>query len=285
VAAASGLRERVPLLACGLVSLVLAATAWSPVHRAFGHSPEPSAPTARSPATPDILHELAAAALFGTAAARLEPVAAGEEALLLVGTIARAGRPADGLAIIGPTAPRAIAYTVGQPLPGDYTLSAVFEDRVVVTRNGGERTLYLPRTDLGALLAALGRSSGTVDAPEPPPDLEREAAVQRDPLFQMAAGEWTFGGLNPKPRLVGGRVVGALLTPEGGDATALARRADLRPGDVLTAIDGQPLAAVAGLPAQLRALEGRQAQLTVQRRSGETSVIVVSLPKLDHDDT
>jgi len=276
------LRARGPLLACVIVGLAIGADGVG----ALRHVPAAAHRGAEAPLATDdggALARLAAAPLFGSAAPAA-PVAALERALVLVGTIARTDARA-GFAILGTSPADARLTAVGGRLPGTYVLESVYADHVVVLREGVSRALYLPRAGLGGLLVSEAAATQVVaEAPPSAEELKREAAIQKDPLYLMAAGQWTFGGFNPKPHLVGNRVAGVTLTPRGGEATALAGKIGLRPGDVLTEVDGQPLAGAAELPAQLRALEGRQVQLTVAHKNGETAVLVVSLPVVDHDD-
>ncbi len=280
-----GLRERLaargPAIASVAFGIAIVADAAREVRHLAQQPARPPAAAVRAGDTDTSLARLSGVPLFGTdAPATALPSV--EAALVLIGTVALPDAR-RGLAIVGPTALQARLYGVGGQVPGEYTLRAVYADHVELERDGVLRSLFLPRADLGRLLGST-ETVAVADVEPPAEVLRREAEVQKDPLYLMSAGQWTFGGFNPRPKIVGGRVVGALLTPRGGDAAALARKVGLRAGDVLTEVDGQPLGNASQLPAQLRALEGRQVQLTVQRPGGEAAVLVVSVPTVEHDD-
>jgi len=278
-----------PAVLCALVGLAALADGVRVAQRWWIHPPSRAASRGRAEhpgATASPPAALNAAGLFGAEAAGAAAQPLEDANLVLVGVVALPD-PRQGYAILGPSAASVQSYRAGGTLPGMYTLAEVYPDRVVLERAGAARVLYLPHADLAKLLGTLPRN----DVPAPVSEAEAQAAdaavqaaLEKDKLFMMAAGEWTFGGVNPKPRIVGGRLTGVILNPSGTDAE-VAARAGIRYGDLLTEIDGQPLPDLAHLPQRLRALEGRgQVQLTVQHTSGETAIVVVSLPVVEHDD-
>jgi general secretion pathway protein C len=167
--------------------------------------------------------------LFGQA-----PLAAGNGAnapqtsmpLVLTGVIA-ANNPNDGLAILGPSAAATKVYAVGDDIPGGARLHAVLSDHVLLERNGGLEALALPHLINGnAPLPSLSA------APIAPVIDRMRELVSRDPGI--------IGDImRPEPVFAGGKQQGFRVYP-GRDAEAFLRLG-LRPGDLVTAIDGTPL--------------------------------------------
>jgi general secretion pathway protein C len=168
--------------------------------------------------------------LFGAA-----PVAAGNGAnapqtsmpLVLTGVIA-ANNPNDGLAILGPSAANTKVYAVGDNIPGGARLHSVLDDHVLLERNGALEALALPRQ-----LSGNAPPPSLSAAPTEAPVIDRmRELVSRDPGI--------IGDImRPEPVFAGGKQQGFRVYP-GRDAEAFLRLG-LRPGDLVTAIDGTPL--------------------------------------------
>src|SRR5487761_729641 len=168
--------------------------------------------------------------LFGSA-----PVAAGNGAnapqtsmpLVLTGVIA-ANDPRDGLAILGPSVAATKVYAVGDNIPGGARLHAVLSDHVLLERDGVLEALALPR-QLGASAPPPSMSAAPIQAPV----MQRmRELVSRDPGI--------IGDImRPEPVFAGGKQQGFRVYP-GRDRDAFVRLG-LRPGDLVTAIDGTPL--------------------------------------------
>jgi general secretion pathway protein C len=147
--------------------------------------------------------------------------------MVLTGIIA-GNDPQNGLAILGPSAQAAKVYAVGDNLPGGAKLHSVYNDRVVIDRNGTLESLALPRQ------AAAGG---------PPPSA---AALQNDNpalehMRRMISEQPGLIGdvLRPQAVQVQGHVQGFRVYP--GRNRAAFTRLGLRPGDEVTAINGTPL--------------------------------------------
>src|SRR6185437_17129028 len=99
-----------------------------------------------------ILATVVNAHLFGTA-----PLANSTDApptnmqLVLTGVIAVKGHPDQGQAIIGANVADAKLYMVGTAISGGARLHAVYDDRVLLERNGTLETLMLPRNMLNGV--------------------------------------------------------------------------------------------------------------------------------------
>jgi len=168
--------------------------------------------------------------LFGTAPA----AAAGNGAnapqtsmpLVLTGVIA-ANDPRDGLAILGPSSAATKVYAVGDNIPGGARLHAVMSDHVLLERDGSLEALALPRQ-----LAGSAPPPSLYAAPQAPVLDRMRELVSRDPGI--------IGDImRPEPVFAGGRQQGFRVYP-GRDRDAF-MRLGLRPGDLVTAIDGTPL--------------------------------------------
>ncbi|MGH8201562.1 MAG: type II secretion system protein GspC, partial [Steroidobacteraceae bacterium] len=167
--------------------------------------------------------------LFGVA-----PVAAGNGAnapqtsmpLVLTGVIA-ANDPRDGLAILGPSVAATKVYAVGDNIPGGARLHSVLSDHVLLERDGHLEALALPHQLAG------NSAPPSISAAPTAPVLDRmRELVSRDPGIIADI-------MRPEPVFAGGKQQGFRVYP-GRDREAFVRLG-LRPGDLVTAIDGTPL--------------------------------------------
>ncbi|MGH8260612.1 MAG: type II secretion system protein N, partial [Steroidobacteraceae bacterium] len=159
---ASTLRSRAPQAAVWVLALALGVQAAIIVTRlagAGGQAVLPAQPAAAAPSRQTVdIAAITNAHLFGAAPAA---AATGNAAnapqttmsLVLTGTIA-ANDPKDGLAILGPNPTAANVYAVGDNVPGGARLHAVYQDRVLLERNGHLESLMLPRQLAGGAAAA-----------------------------------------------------------------------------------------------------------------------------------
>ena len=174
------------------------------------------------------------AAITGTHLFGEAPVAASNGAnapqtsmpLVLTGVIA-ANNPNDGLAILGPSASSTKVYAVGDGIPGGARLHAVLSDHVLIDRGGVIEALTLPHQATGNA---------------PPPSLSAApVAPVIDRMRELVSRDPGIIGdiMRPEPVFAGGRQQGFRVYP-GRDAEAFLRLG-LRPGDLVTAIDGASL--------------------------------------------
>jgi len=149
--------------------------------------------------------------------------------LVLTGVIA-ANDPRDGLAILGPSVAATKVYAVGDDIPGGARLHGVLSDRVLLERNGRIEALALPRQPSGAGLSA------------PPPSL---SAAPTQPVLErmrelVTRNPGIIGDImRPEPVFAGGKQQGFRVYP--GRDPEVFLQLGLRPGDLVTAIDGTPL--------------------------------------------
>lgn len=208
-----------------LVVLIGAQIAALLTSRPSGMPSAPPAATSSSVQAVD-LPSILRSNLFGAAAANTDPNAAPTTSLSLVlsGIIADQD-PQRGYALIGPSATAIKVYAVGASLPGGARLHSVLPDRVLLDRGGTIESLPLPRRISSAA------------APPPvamaPPGGERVQQFVRD--NPGVIGEI----LRPQAVLADGRQRGYRVYP--GPNQAAFNRLGLRPGDLVTAINGTTL--------------------------------------------
>jgi general secretion pathway protein C len=148
--------------------------------------------------------------------------------LVLTGIIS-ADDPNNGLAILGENAAAAKVYAVGDNIPGNAKLHSVYGDRVVIERNGRLESLMLPRQTQGG--------------PAPPPStsaLQTESPVF-DRMRKLITEEpgLVADVMRPQPVFAQGKQKGYRVYP--GRNRQAFMRLGLRPGDLVTAINGTPL--------------------------------------------
>jgi general secretion pathway protein C len=141
--------------------------------------------------------------------------------LVLTGIIA-GHTPQDGLAILGPNANSTRVYAVGQRVPGNATVHAIYEDRVLLDRGGNIEALTLPRR------------TGTVHGHSP-----ALSAVNRVERALESQPGLLGDVMRPQPVFVDGHQRGYRVYP-GRNARAFTSLG-LRNGDLVTAINGTPL--------------------------------------------
>jgi general secretion pathway protein C len=195
----------------------------------------PPPPVAALPVTAPLdVGTLINAHLFGNAAAQATGDAANAPAtsmpLVLTGLFAT-DDPKEGMAIIGESAQGAKFVTVGQQVPGGAQLHSVYNDRAIIDRAGVLESVFLPKTTGGSLAMA-----------PPPPQGQpqgNEAVVER--MRQMVNNDPGLIGSLMRPQAVfaGGKMRGFRVYP-GSNRQAFARMG-LRPGDLVTGINGTPL--------------------------------------------
>jgi general secretion pathway protein C len=188
------------------------------------------------PAAPPLdIGTLINAHLFGNAAAPATGDAANAPAtsmpLVLTGLFATED-PKEGMAIIGESAQTAKFVMVGQQVPGGAQLHSVYNDRAIIERGGALESVFLPKSTGNQL--AMGAPPPQAGQPE-----SNEAVVER--MRQMVNSDPGLIGQLMRPQAVfaGGKMRGFRVYP-GSNRQAFARLG-LRPGDMVTAINGTPL--------------------------------------------
>jgi general secretion pathway protein C len=244
----SALATHGPTIAAWLLGLALAVQAGLVVTDLAGAKPVLPPTDAASPAPPGVqrldLVTLVNAHLFGEAAST--PVAGDAAsapqttmALVLAGVLADED-PQRGIAILGETAQGAKVFSVGQSVPGGAKLHAVYGDRVILDRGGVLESLALPRQSGLAGATGAGRPPVAALAPLPAGAADAESPIL-DRMRRLIEEEPGIVGdvMRPQPVFAQGKQRGYRVYP--GRNRAAFSRLGLRPGDLVTAINGTPL--------------------------------------------
>jgi general secretion pathway protein C len=291
--AAALLAARGPQLAAGLLVIGIGVQSASIVTGMFGARDRPAAaqpgtgqaaPDATGGARRPDLNSILNAHLFGEPAVSASDAANAPRtslALVLAGVIASED-PAKGYAIVGETAPTARMHAVGGALPGGARLHAVYADRIVLERGGSLESLALPRT------ALQGTAGAGVAPAEPVPAEPVDASDSAtDPLLQQMreAMQRNPNALSEVIRsqqvLAGGKQRGFRVYP-GSNPRAFSRLG-LRPGDLVTEVNGTPLDDPSRGEEIMRTLNSSaEARVTILR-NGRQSEVLLNLAQLAND--
>jgi general secretion pathway protein C len=233
----SALLLRAPQIVTFVLALAVAAQLALIVVGLTGRSrqPPPPATAMAAPPPPLDIGGLVNAHLFGSAAAQATGDAANAPPssmpLVLTGLFATEN-PKEGMAIIGESAQTAKFVLVGQQVPGGAQLHAVYNDRAIIERGGALESVLLPRTPSGNL--AMAPPPAPLGQPE-----GNEAVVER--MRKLVSDDPGLIGqvMRPQPVFAGGKMRGFRVYP-GANRQAFAR-IGLRPGDLVTAVNGTPL--------------------------------------------
>jgi general secretion pathway protein C len=148
--------------------------------------------------------------------------------LVLTGIIA-GNDPQNGLAILGQSAQSAKVYAVGDSVPGGARLHSVYNDRVVIDRDGQLESLALPRQPMSG--RAPPSSAAVLQNESPALERMRRMISEQPGLLADV--------LRPQPVMDHNHMNGFRVYP--GRNRAAFMRLGLRPGDQVTAINGTPL--------------------------------------------
>jgi len=235
----------------------------------------------RSEAAGADVESVAAAHLFGEAKAEdAEPVAAvpvpTEELedtrlsnLALKGTIASA-RPEFSIAIIADGRNEEKIYIIGDTVASNTTLHAVYPDRVVLNESGRLTNLRLP-VEYEAAAAPVVRR--TVSTRTRSPQQNSIQAVVSQNVARLA------DVIRPTPYFVNGQQRGYRVYP-GRDRRQFAALG-LRPGDLITDIDGQALTDTSQAMQIFQSLgDANEVSVTVER-DGTPEVLILRTSQLE----
>jgi general secretion pathway protein C len=226
------LQLRGPQIAIWALALALAAQAAIIVTHLAGAGRAPAAgSTAMVPQAQRVdVAMIANSHLFGTAPVATASTDASDAPktsmpLVLTGIIA-AKEPKDGLAILGENASGAKVYAVGDNVPGGARVQSVYEDRVLLLRDGHLESLTLPRQ-----YASHGPGPVVAAPAENPVDRMRRVLSDQPGLIADV--------MRPQPVFADGKQRGYRVYP--GPNRQAFMRLGLRPGDLVTGINGTPL--------------------------------------------
>lgn len=262
---------------------------------------EPAGPSTAGPAESP-LAEVAQLPLFGVLNERVAaaPVVAPETRLRLrlVG-LSAGGNPNAGHAIITEDNRRERLYTVGDAIgSGQARVHQIHADRVILERDNAFETLRLPRADGGAVTAgaraqAPGNTaprdyesdtypmdSGSTDAY--PTDSDSMAGLASDPgephvrrVDWLSDPDRLMQSIRARPVIQNGMLHGLEVRP-----TRNARQfqqAGLQPGDVITSVNGMPVASIDNTDSLLQELSTQSQVDLVVERNGQAIPLSVQL--------
>jgi len=195
-------------------------------------------------------------------------------ALVLAGVIANTD-PNTGIAIIGESAAAAKVVMVGDTVPGGARLHAVYADRVVLERAGALESLSLPHQSTLASAAP---------APALPAQLPTAGDIQiLDRMKKLIEKDPGVIGdvMRPQPVFAEGKQRGYRVYP--GRNRAAFARLGLRPGDLVTSINGTPLDDPARGNEIFRTLgSSAEARVTVMR-SGRQQELTLNMAQVANE--
>jgi general secretion pathway protein C len=189
--------------------------------------------------------------------------------LVLAGVLA-VPDPKRGLAIIGPSAGSAKLYTVGSALPGGVSLYSVYSDRVLLDRGGVIESLLLPRKVPLAGMPALASDGGL-------------NAGQRIANFAQGNGALLGGLVRAQPVFVGSKLTGYRIYPGGRASVGAFTHLGLRPGDLITGVNGTPLDDPNRANEILQTLSSSATANVTVLRNGQSQEITLNLETVAND--
>lgn len=164
-------------------------------------------------------------------------------------------------------------YAVGAQLPGGALIRAIYPDRVMLERDGRVEALRLPKADLGQSTQAPARFSAAPTAglgQAPPQDLgQLRQQIVSNPQRLMDV-------VRAMPVMQGGKLSGYRVYPAG-NSPAFAQLG-LRPGDIVTGVNGIPLTDPAQSMRVLSALKTSDQISISMLRNGQPQTQVVQIP-------
>lgn len=234
------LLARGPKIATWVLALILGVQAALLVTDLAGGVKAPAASAGATPAVQPAARRrtnvavIANAHLFGAHAAPAAADAANapqtDMRLVLTGVIAGED-PSTGVAILGESASSAKVYGTGDTLPGGAKLHAVYADRVILDRNGQLESLPLPHQFSAGSGSNVAVPVASDDEDNPPVERVRRLIAEQPGAVSEI--------MRPQPVFAQGKQKGYRVYP-GRNRQAFVRLG-LRPGDLVTAINGTPL--------------------------------------------
>ncbi len=221
--------------------------------------------------------ELASLSIFGSAANRPANAAlnAPDTSLswVLKGVLTDPD-PARSRAILAPQGQPEKAYIVGASLPGNVRLEQVLADRVILARDGKLETLRLQRASLSSGKTPARRAAAL-------PQVDSNLTIAADGgVARIDREEWMNNPqrfmevVSATPVLIDGAMYGLEVSPARNAREFEA--AGLQPGDVITAVEGTPVAEINDYRDILQTLTGNTVSLSLDR-NGEPTTITITM--------
>ncbi|MDM4770156.1 type II secretion system protein GspC [Solimonas sp. SE-A11] len=261
-----------------LIAATLARLAWTllPVPEEGRWRPAPAAPAQPGPqasAGPFNVERLIGASLFGSfqsapGSTDLNNAPDTRLDLTLLGILADRGEQVSR-ALIASGSGDEKPYAVGDDIARGVTLEAIFPDRVILMRNGKAETLRLNKDQPSSAMASAGPSDSTaVDSAT-----AANLASARDQILQDPSRASEY--IRVQPASVNGQLRGYRVYP--GRERELFNNAGLRPGDVVTAVNGIELDNAQKALQMLNDLSRASNFVLTVDRGGQAQTVNVSL--------
>jgi general secretion pathway protein C len=224
------------------------------------------------------LSQITGAELFGKYSA-VPTVTAAENApdtqlaLTLFGIFADGRDPRSSRALIGTAGGDEKPYAIGDDISRGVSLQAIFADRVVLSRNGRLETLRLDKGQAGSsdgMPMTADTDGGSIDSGD-----AQQLADIRTKMLNDPSKAQDYIRVQPVQAPSGNGQLGYRIYP--GKDKALFSAAGLRPGDVVTAINGIPLSDPAKSLQLLSDLSQSQQLSVVIDRGGQSQTVSVNL--------
>ncbi len=280
VLAGSLLRTHAPQIVAALAALLVGVQIAAAISRYAGGAELPPVSARESGYQPPDagaqrarvdLASLVGAHLFGEAASSGDAASAPQTtlALVLAGVLA-SDDPKAGFAIVGESAASARFFPVGASLPGGARLNAVYPDRIVIDRGGTLESLGLPRRSLATAPQPVGLA----------PVEESRATMLSQRVRDMAQQNPNAlaNVLRAQQVMAGGKQRGFRVYP--GANPAAFSRLGLRPGDLITAINGTALDDPSRGDEVMRNLSSAPEVRVTLMRNGRQSDLVLDMTRL-----
>ncbi|MDX9688236.1 type II secretion system protein GspC [Halopseudomonas formosensis] len=259
-------------LLVAITSVLLARLTWTLIEPTSVLPPAASVPLAELQADSATgarggFRELAALSVFGTPARENRVVNAPETSLswTLKGVFTNPD-PSRSAAILAPQGQPEKLYRVGASLPGSVTLQEVFADRVILDRGGRLETLRLKRHDAPA-------SAGRRSAPALPAAAQAEPRVDRDAWVNDP--QRFLDVISANPVMEDGVLYGLEVSPARNAREFEA--AGLVSGDVITEVNGRPVAEISDYRDLLAELADASSVSVSLERNGEPMNITINM--------
>ncbi len=168
------------------------------------------------------------------------------------------------------------SYAAGDEIANGVRLEEIYEDRVIINRGGSRESLFISpeaaeRARANAAASAQRPSSaGATQSPSGSQGVEADAELARS----LSVEDWV-DGLRLAPRMIDGEVAGLRVRPN--SQAEILRAAGLQVGDVITALNGQPLTSLEAAQRALSTLETRDRLSLSLERDGAPVQIDVPL--------
>lgn len=183
-------------------------------------------------------------------------------------------KPKEALAIIASSKGKDKTYHIGDKVVGGAALHAVYDDRVILKRNGKLETLSLPKPKIDSKAfynktdSNKAGSSSRPSTPSTTPSQSKQLREMRATLLKDPAKIWQQIRINPVMKK--GQVQGYTLAH---NDQKLMKALSLRKTDIITAVNGQSLSDPATLYGLMGTLsEQPSLELSIER-DGQPQVI------------